>query len=44
MKLAAASLAERGVYIGTSSWKYAGWRGTLYDESRHVYRDRKSVV
>ncbi len=40
MKQAAASLAERGVYIGTSSWKYAGWRGSLYDESRYVYRGK----
>jgi uncharacterized protein YecE (DUF72 family) len=40
MKQAAASLAERGVYVGTSSWKYAGWRGSLYDESRYVYRGK----
>src|SRR5258707_1264827 len=40
MKQAATSLAERGVYIGTSSWKYAGWRGLLYDESRYVYRGK----
>lgn len=35
-----ADLASRGVYIGTSSWKYAGWRGMLYDESRYVWRGR----
>jgi uncharacterized protein YecE (DUF72 family) len=40
MQRAAASLAERGVYIGTSSWKYPGWRGSLYDESRYVYRGK----
>lgn len=40
MKQAAASLAERGVFIGTSSWKYAGWRGTLYDEARYLYRGK----
>ena len=40
MKQAAAKLAERGVYVGTSSWKYAGWRGSLYDESRYVYRGK----
>ena len=37
---AAALLAERGVYIGTSSWKYPGWRGSLYDENRYVYRGK----
>jgi uncharacterized protein YecE (DUF72 family) len=35
-----AKLAERGVFIGTSSWKYPGWRGMLYDESRYVYRGK----
>ena len=32
--------ADNGVFIGTSSWKYAGWRGMLYDEARYVYRGR----
>ena len=36
----AAELAARGVFIGTSSWKYAGWRGQLYDESRYLWRGR----
>ncbi len=31
-------LANRGVYIGASSWKYPGWRGMLYDEARYVLR------
>ncbi len=35
-----ALLAQKGVYVGTSSWKYAGWRGMLYDESRYVYRGK----
>jgi uncharacterized protein YecE (DUF72 family) len=35
-----AELASQGVYVGTSSWKYAGWRGSLYDESRYVYRGK----
>ncbi|MEI6567952.1 MAG: hypothetical protein WCR20_14840, partial [Verrucomicrobiota bacterium] len=26
-----ATLAARGVHIGTSSWKYTGWCGSLYD-------------
>jgi len=34
------ALAQEGVYVGTSSWKYAGWRGQLYDESRYVYHGR----
>jgi uncharacterized protein YecE (DUF72 family) len=40
MKLAAADLAADSVFIGTSSWKYPGWRGMLYDESRYVYRGK----
>ncbi len=36
----AASLAAQGVYIGTSSWKYPGWRGMLYDPSRYEYRGK----
>ena len=35
-----AELAASGVFIGTSSWKYPGWRGLLYDESRYVYRGK----
>jgi uncharacterized protein YecE (DUF72 family) len=33
-------LARVGVYVGTSSWKYPGWRGKLYDEARYVYRGK----
>jgi len=33
-------LADRGVSIGTSSWKYPGWCGLLYDEQRYFYRGR----
>src|SRR5262245_10767666 len=33
-------LAREGVFIGTSSWKYLGWRGQLYDEARYVYHGR----
>ena len=35
-----ADLAGRGVYVGTSSWKYPGWRGLLYDEARYIYHGR----
>ncbi len=40
LKQKAAALAERGVFIGTSSWKYPGWRGMLYDEARYAYREK----
>lgn len=40
IKAAATALAARGVFVGTSSWKYAGWRGQLYDESRYIWRGR----
>jgi len=33
-------LALDGIYLGTSSWKYAGWIGQLYDEQRYVYRGK----
>lgn len=39
----AAGLASKGVFIGTSSWKYPGWTGMLYDESRYVYRGKFAV-
>ncbi|HWH69106.1 MAG TPA: DUF72 domain-containing protein [Candidatus Sulfotelmatobacter sp.] len=40
LKEQAADLAIQGVYIGTSSWKYAGWCGTVYDRSRYEYRGK----
>jgi len=40
IKQKVAALAPEGVFIGTSSWKYPGWRGMLYDESRYVYRGK----
>ena len=36
LKQQCAALAAKGVFIGTSSWKYPGWRGMLYDESRYI--------
>lgn len=33
-------LADANVFIGTSSWKYPGWCGQLYDEQRYLYRGR----
>ena len=31
-------MADRGVHFGTSSWKYAGWLGSIY--SRDLYTTR----
>ena len=42
IKMAMATLAAQGVYLGTSSWKYAGWRGQLYEDDRYIYRGRFS--
>src|SRR5260370_36648673 len=42
LKSTAETLASQGVFIGTSSWKYAGWRGQLYDESRYVWHGKIS--
>ena len=35
-------LASLGLFVGTSSWKYPGWQGLLYDKDRYVYRGRYS--
>ncbi len=40
MKTAVAKLAAQGVFVGTSSWKYAGWLGQLYTHDRYVWRGR----
>jgi uncharacterized protein YecE (DUF72 family) len=40
IKAKAAALAARGVYIGTSSWKYEGWLGQLYTPARYEYRGK----
>ena len=34
------ALAKQGVFIGTSSWKYPGWCGTLYDPARYEWRGK----
>lgn len=36
------ALAGRGVYVGTSSWKYPGWLGQVYDPARYAVRGRLS--
>lgn len=42
MKGAAAALAREGAFIGTSSWKYPGWRGQLYQEDCYVWHGKFS--
>jgi uncharacterized protein YecE (DUF72 family) len=37
-----ARLAERGIFIGTSSWKYPGWCGALYSDERYRYHGKFS--
>ena len=39
-RLRIAKLAEQGIYIGTSSWKYPGWLGQIYTASRYEYRGK----
>lgn len=36
------ALAEQGLYFGTSSWKYEGWLGAIYSESRYQTRGKFS--
>jgi uncharacterized protein YecE (DUF72 family) len=35
-------LAEAGLFIGTSSWKYEGWLGSIYQSERYTTRGRFS--
>ncbi|HYG33711.1 MAG TPA: DUF72 domain-containing protein [Clostridia bacterium] len=42
MILTASHLAQEGVYLGTSSWKYPGWRGQLYTDDRYIWRGKFS--
>ena len=37
-----AGLAARNLLVGTSSWKYPGWAGQLYDEQRYLWRGKFS--
>ncbi len=37
-----AGLATRGVFLGTSSWKYPGWCGQIYERDRYVWHGRWS--
>ena len=40
IKMKAAELAAKGVFVGTSSWKYDGWFGQLYTPERYDYRGK----
>ena len=40
IKSAVTRLAQQGVYIGTSSWKYDGWFDQLYTPARYEYRGK----
>src|SRR3954469_11404287 len=35
-----AALADKGIFVGTSSWKYMGWLDQIYTPSRYEYRGR----
>ncbi|MBI3209522.1 MAG: DUF72 domain-containing protein [Candidatus Solibacter usitatus] len=35
-------LADDGIYIGTSSWKYEGWVGQIYTREKYITRGRFS--
>jgi uncharacterized protein YecE (DUF72 family) len=40
IRQATTKLATKGVFIGTSSWKYEGWFGQLYTPGRYEYRGK----
>ena len=39
-----ASLSDDGLFLGTSSWKYPGWLGQLYEEQRYLTRNKFSTA
>ena len=43
LRRALAQLADQQIYLGTSSWKYPGWIGQLYDEQRYLYRGKVAM-
>lgn len=36
------ALADQGIHFGTSSWKYEGWLGSIYDPERYKVRGKFS--
>ncbi|MGC3956982.1 MAG: DUF72 domain-containing protein [Verrucomicrobiota bacterium] len=39
-----AELASKGVYVGTSSWKYEGWLEQLYTPDRYLYHGKVAAT
>ncbi|HJY06524.1 MAG TPA: DUF72 domain-containing protein, partial [Bryobacteraceae bacterium] len=37
-----ARLAEKNIFVGTSSWKYEGWLGQIYTPERYQVRGKFS--
>ena len=37
---ALSALADAGVYVGTSSWKYEGWLDQFYARDRYIFRGK----
>ncbi|WP_165071738.1 DUF72 domain-containing protein [Paludisphaera rhizosphaerae] len=37
------ALTEKGLFFGTSSWKYEGWLGTIYDPVKYQTRGKLST-
>ena len=37
-----ADLARKGVFVGTSWWKYQGWLGQLYTQDRYLTNGKLS--
>jgi len=44
IKKKTADLAAKGIYVGTSSWKYEGWFGQLYTPARYEYRGKVATT
>jgi uncharacterized protein YecE (DUF72 family) len=42
LKSGLSELATQGIYVGTSSWKYPGWCGLIYEEQRYLTRSKFS--
>ena len=38
------TLSQQNIWIGTSSWKYPGWRGMLYESARYDYRGKFAMT
>ena len=43
-RLKVEALADEGIFIGTSSWKYQGWLNQLYTPTRYEYRGKVEIT